>query len=326
MKDPKEKDAVAILRKYVPIVNFEPPPDTVEASAEVNEFMEKMKSTGNRESFVRAAWQHKSGSNPFLYKGKPDNGIEWKIRKALETNGLFVDKRFVEMCDEGKGFPGTKSSGRGKSELKWTDIKETKATKKFVTDDSGITDEFWKSASGIAADDLYEKGVDDIKNSLEENVGLWRFILGWDLASTRFEADETGNLALFEIGLGQLAYAIFQILVSGIPDEVEVNVWFSIDHKTLRQQWLKEDNVAPTRFWYEVAVLFVRVFLHMFLVLGVKNTREVFTIMGTQFEIDNTNKKDNAKVYSLPETIVIRSKNEEGRFVRNLKFEKPSGK
>jgi len=332
-----EEYFVRILQKYVPIYDLKPPAETVHATEMFDTFVAKMKVKKNRETFLRAAWRHVSQSDPRLYQSTVQNGVEWKIRKALETHGLNVDERFVQMCDEPVGFPGTKSSDAENSELKWTDKSPAektgkfKATKNFntdtglsVTDAKGMTDELWKSASGIPVDDLIAKGVDGVVG-VAEYVGLWRYILGRDLQSSRVEGNEETNLPLFDIGLGELAYAIFQLLVKGIPDDVEVNMWFSIKQSTLREVWLKENNVAPTRFWCEAAILFVRVFLRMFLVLGVENTRTLFTIMGTPYDVNpNVRKKENI-LYSLPETLAGRSMNEAGKWIKGVKLKKADG-
>jgi len=321
-----EEYFIGILQKYVPIEDFEPAPNTVEATEEFDTFVANMKSAENRDKCVRAAWTHTSGSDPRVYQTVVENGIEWKVREALEGNGLFVDKRFMKMCDEGKQFPGTKPRPAGLGNSKWTMGVNPEGTKKFfgyddkITDE--ITDEIWKSASGITLYAARKGGIDMM--TIANQVGLWRFILGRDLNSSRFDED-VNNLSLFDMGLGELAYAIFQLLVKGIPDEVERNVWFGMNHKTLRQVWLKEDNVAPSRFWYEAAVLVIRVFLRMFLVLGVENTRTVFTIMGTKYEIDNSSKKEQNKLYAFPETLGARTMNTEGKWIKGLKLERPSG-
>jgi len=266
--DPREEEYfIGILQKYVPIDNFEPAANTVEATEKFDAFVAKMKSAENCDNFVRAAWTHTSGSDPRVYQSVVENGIEWKVREALESNGLLVDEWFVKMCDEDKQFPGTKDTFFSTS--KWKMGVNPELTKKFVTVDGEITDEVWKAASGITLDAAKKAGMNTI--TIAKEVGLWRFILGRDLTSTRPDED-VENLSLFDIGLGELAYAIFQLLFKGIPDEVKINIWFGVNQKTLRQVWLKEDNVPPTRFWYEAAVLVIRVFLRMFLVLGVENT------------------------------------------------------
>ena len=300
-----------VLQKFVPIVDFEPSVKTVEATEKFESFVTKMKDDENREKLVMAAWKHTSGSDPRIYQGGVKNGIEWKIRKALENNGLPVDEWFVEICDNEKEFPGTEPK------LKW----KTEGTDKFFTGEGKMTETQWEEASGLVSG-----GKEEDEAQVVKNIGLWRFILGRDLTSTKCAKDEEAkNLVLVHAGLGELAYAMFQLLVRGIPDEVKRNVWYSMNEKTLREVWLGEDEVAPTRFWYEAAALFTRVFLRMFLVLGVEHTRTVFTIMGTQYDIDNEGKKDQNKSFLFTETLVGRSNTVHGKWIRGSKLEKPTG-
>jgi len=47
--------------------------------------------------------------------------------------------------------------------------------------------------------------------------------------------------------------------------------------------------------------------------------------MGTKYEINNSSKKEQNKLYAFPETLAARTMNKEGKWIKGLKLERPSG-
>ena len=120
-------------------------------------------------------------------------------------------------------------------------------------------------------------------------IQLYHYAIGVS-EETLCQSSYTPKKVLFPFGVGPLAYNLFHSLYLILSDaeEEQENYWVKLNKETLTYFWKEFENDGKHKLQCigELALLFVRIFGRMLLTIGLENTKKMFKLLGTPYDIE----------------------------------------
>jgi hypothetical protein len=247
-----------------------------------NFFTKMDEDVGERNQFLNRVWSNKA-KMPSLY---PEKSVTWEaqIYNAFDEAGIDIRTWFVDMANDRKAVYGTSAGGWFRNEGEKKDLPHVHNFESVPILEKEREYKYFK----VNAVDM-PKEPDEDASSIITQIQLYHYAIGVS-EETLCQSSYTLRKALFAFRLGPLAYNLFHLLysiLSNAENEKE-NFWVKLNKETLTYFWKEFENDGKHKLQCigELAILFVCIFGRMLLTVRLENTKKMFKLLGTPYDVE----------------------------------------